>query len=310
MTKREIATFHKNYDYMWSKLSTTYYHVKEETNKAKHITGKSYLPAYSICSKCNSDKNFAPSKQTVDSIVQFYNCNLSPEVSTKQFISEDLSITDNIRYKTKTIFDQRFIGTFYGYYPTASPSEEILGSVMKIYEEDNTLKAIYISGIRSDDELYGQDLADLLAHEPPRKNHFDDYFNSRSRENQRCSFYEGTVELTASSLLIVFRTPSLYKKLVFTFNIDCFPSNNGKPYLGGLAFALATSDRTFDARFFQIGFINSQTGSISINHPALASSFQFDSGKQVALTSGTDRIWYEFILKHVVSHHAPEPEIL
>ena len=109
MTKDENNLFHANYKYMWNKLSTTYYHVKTGTPKASHIQGGAYLPAYSICSKCFK-ADYEPSIGTVDSIVQFYNQNLSPQINTYQFLHEKLEKTDEIRYQTKTINDQRFIG--------------------------------------------------------------------------------------------------------------------------------------------------------------------------------------------------------
>ena len=112
MTKDENNLFHANYKYMWNKLSTTYYHVKTGTPKASHIQGGAYLPAYSICSKCFKT-DYEPSIGTVDSIVQFYNQNLSPQINTYQFLHEKLEKTDEIRYQTKTINDQRFIGKYY-----------------------------------------------------------------------------------------------------------------------------------------------------------------------------------------------------
>ena len=87
MTKDENNLFHANYKYMWNKLSTTYYHVKTGTPKASHIQGGAYLPAYSICSKCFKT-DYEPSIGTVDSIVQFYNQNLSPQINTYQFLHE------------------------------------------------------------------------------------------------------------------------------------------------------------------------------------------------------------------------------
>ena len=163
MTKDENNLFHANYKYMWNKLSTTYYHVKTGTPKASHIQGGAYLPAYSICSKCFKT-DYEPSIGTVDSIVQFYNQNLSPQINTYQFLHEKLEKTDEIRYQTKTINDQRFIGKYYGYY--LSTSGENLGAVLQVYEDNDILKAVMITGIRNNEELFGNELADIFSNTP------------------------------------------------------------------------------------------------------------------------------------------------
>ena len=159
MTKEENNLFHANYKYMWNKLSTTYYHVKTGTPKASHIQGGAYLPAYSICSKCYKD-GYEPSIGTVDSIVQFYNQNLSPQINTYQFLHEKLEKTDEIRYQTKTINDQRFIGKYYGYY--LSTSGENLGAVLQVYEDNDILKAVMITGIRNNEELLLSECINLI----------------------------------------------------------------------------------------------------------------------------------------------------
>ena len=103
MTKDENNLFHANYKYMWNKLSTTYYHVKTGTPKASHIQGGAYLPAYSICSKCFKT-DYEPSIGTVDSIVQFYNQNLSPQINTYQFLHEKLETLNEKLTSTFSLF--------------------------------------------------------------------------------------------------------------------------------------------------------------------------------------------------------------
>ena len=304
MTKDENNLFHANYKYMWNKLSTTYYHVKTGTPKASHIQGGAYLPAYSICSKYFKT-DYEPSIGTVDSIVQFYNQNLSPQINTYQFLHEKLEKTDEIRYQTKTINDQRFIGKYYGYY--LSTSGENLGAVLQVYEDNDILKAVIITGIRNNEELFGNELADIFSNTPPTSKHFQTYFETRSTENQRCSFYEGTVDITTSSILIFLTSPiEPIRKMVITFNIDCFPPGYNRPYHGGLSFVMATSDGPFDTRVFKMGFINQITkANISLNDKGIRPIVKIypHENYQLSLTSSEDRQWYELIMKH--THNPP-----
>lgn len=311
MTQEETIHFHENYDYMWNKLSTTYYHVKTGTEKAKHIQGGSYLPAYSICSKCTKH-DYVPSISTVDSIVQFYNQNLSPSVSTYQFLHEKLEKTDTIRYMTKTLLDSRFIGTYYGYY--LSTSGDILGSLLKIYEENETLKAVMVSGLRNDEELFGTELAKLFENTPPTSEDFKSYYESRTTDNQRCSFYEGSVDITNRSILILLTSPiEPIRKMVITFNIECFPPGYDRSYHGGLSFVLATSDGPFDTRVYKMGFINQITNShVSLKGIDISPIIKIypHENYQLSLTSSEDRLWYELIMKHTHTPPTSKTELL
>ena len=304
MTPKEKELFHQNYEYMWDKLNTTHYYVKCYSNtdrslRVQNIEGRDILPSYTVCSKC-MDKEYEPSMTIVRKIVNFFNLNISPQISTRQFLHENLSLTDKSRYLNRTLFDQRFLGIFYGYYPSAS-SLSINGAMLKIYTEDDMLRAILVTGIRSDDELYGSDLANLFSHEIVHKHDFDQYYETRSVNNQRCYFYEGLVELTNSSLLITFRgVDSDQRKLVMTLNIECFPTGLTRPYSGGLAFILTSSDGPFDVRFFKMGIVNYHLTRISLDDERLPSILNItDTGKEINLTSTVDRVWYEFILDNV-----------
>jgi hypothetical protein len=307
MTQKEKELFHLNYEYMWNKLNTTHYYVKCYSNtdrslRVQNIEGREILPSYTICSKC-MNKEYEPSMAIVRKIVNFFNLNISPQISTIQFLRENLSLTDNSRYLNRTLFDQRFLGTFYGYYPSASTAS-INGAMLKIYTEDDLLRAILVTGIRSDDELYGNDLANLFSHELVQKHDFDQYYKTRTVKNQRCYFYEGLVELTNCSLLITFRgVDPDQRKLIMTLNVECFPAGLNRSYSGGLSFVLTSNDGPFDVRFFKMGIINSLLTHISLKDNRLQNILKItDTGKEINLTSTVDRVWYEFILDNVEKH--------
>lgn len=301
LTPMQVGIFHSNIKYMLQKLNTSFYQIKKDTTGSNRIEGgTSLLPAYSICSKCSSDPNYVPSVHTVNAIVQFYNKNLSPEISSYQFLNEDLEKTDSSRYRISTALDERFIGTFYGYYPSATEDGLIVGACLKIYKEVSMIKAVLVSGIRTDSELNGPALRSLFSTDHVLYKDFREYYSRQAPENQRTYYYEGTVEITSSSFLIHFRSPDEdSRKLTMTLNLDCFPASVRRPYMGGLAFMLATSDGPFDTRFYTMGLINSNRGFLSIQTEGISELLALPSGTHsLTLTSTQDRRWYEFILAH------------
>ena len=120
-------------------------------------------------------------------------------------------------------------------------------------------------------------------------------------------FYEGTVDITTSSILIFLTSPiEPIRKMVITFNIDCFPPGYNRPYHGGLSFVMATSDGPFDTRVFKMGFINQITkANISLNDKGIRPIVKIypHENYQLSLTSSEDRQWYELIMKH--THNPP-----
>lgn len=300
LTDKELEYFRNNYKYMWSKLDTSYYHVKKDTDKANRIKGRSLLPAYSICARCMKDDSFCPSRNTVLSIVQFYNENLSPEVDSYRFLHEDLSLNDPNRYRNTDLFDIRFVGHYWGYYPSASQNERIVGAYMRIFEADKMMKAVLVTGIRNDDELKHPALKAIFTENPPQYSGFVSYYDGRTPDNKRCYYYEGNVEVTNSSLLVIFRgVDEGRQKLVLTLNIECFPLRFKRTYYGGLAYALATNDGPFDARFFKMGLINTENGFVPMATEGISDILRLSEKGQsqsLSLTSSEDRIWYEFIL--------------
>lgn len=318
MTEKEKSLFRKNYNYMWNKLNTSHYYVKGNSNTAQaidthnRIKGEDLLPSYVICYKCTLEE-YEPTQQTVRKIVMFYNQNIEPEVSAWQFLNEELSKTDAIRHLSRTRPDDRFIGTFYGYYFSSSISVEPIGAILKIYKtgkkENSILRASLITGIRTDEDLHSDNLKKLFANEPITKKQYDEYFYGLPQEKRRCYYYEGVVEITDNSVLILFHgCDSEPRKLVLTLNISKFPRPTKKeemerPYVGGLAFMLLTCDSPFDTRFFQMGLINSNFNVIPLTDPQLNNLLTLrTSGKDVLLTVDSDRIWYELAIQSFDKH--------
>ena len=193
-----------------------------------------------------------------------------------------------------------FIGTYRGYYPSVT-EDVVIGSYLIIFEEDARLKATLIMGLCSDREMKGTRLRALLSEERITYPKFREFHRNLPASRQRYSYYEGIVELTNSSLTICFHSSDMdQKKLILTLNLTGFhPSDPDREYLGGLAFALGTSDGPFDSRFFEMGLVRSTLPYFSLDSKGL---FPLITPKvknhTVLLPSKADTAWYVYFLKH------------
>lgn len=301
MTSKEIELFHKNLNFMWQKLSTTHYHAKNMTNTAKamNIIGGSDLPAYNLLSKCKNDANFEPPISAVNSIVQFYNRNILPKVDTYQFLHEDLSQTGDIRHRTNTIMSNRFVGTYYCFYPSPSEKEDINSGILQIYEDSGLYKAAFVIGVRNDEALTSPELQSIFK-QKPNERAFKKYYSAQDKNNQRCSYFEGIAEITSKSLLIHFYEPSgEFKKLELTMNLVSYPISKMHSD-GGIGYLLITSDGSYDTRFCKMGFTNIVNGCLSMSDDRVKDALSFRdirNNNLIMLTSASDRIWYDLILR-------------
>ena len=303
MTNKEKRLFHKNWKYMWSKLSTTYYDVKHPyTSRFEGIDAETSiplqydekkLPAYSVCSRINSDKTYEPSMHTVNKVVAFYNLYINPPVTSFQFLNEDLGMSDNSRYLNPTDTDGRFVGQYWGYYLVG---EKMLGAYLSIYEINRRLRATLVTGVRDNEELMGGALKKVFDQKQPQHKDFMEYFSSRRTEDKRCYFYEGDVELTRSSMIILFRTPDITRrKIVLSLNLDCFTEDREK-YWGGLALIMETSDGKENAKAYFMGLISTDACRVPLESAEVRHLLEMTANNQVVeLTSGRDSRWYEFI---------------
>lgn len=299
LTDEENRVFHLNYDYMWKKLSTTYYHVKNNTLDAQDIRGKEGLPSYTNLSKC-ANPQWRPSKKFVDKIVRFYNSNILPEVDTHQFLTKDLSQTDELRYRNGSVIDGRFLGKYYGYYYAAGVRDKINGAMLKIFKEDRILKARLMTGIQTDRQMAGFPLKQLFDRQSLQREDFDKYYQSLEADKQRCYYYEGTVDVTKEAILICFTgADEEHRRLFLTLNVDCFTVGIRRPYQGGLAFVMTTGDGPFDAQFFQMGLSAAANKPFSLQDKRLEEILRIHvkENNHVVLTSGIDRRWYELLLQ-------------
>ena len=299
LTDEECSIFRNNLAFMWQRLSTNHYHVKHDTPSARalHIVGAEVLPAYSTLSRCVNDKDYVPPQSVVDKIVIFYNLNITPETDTYQFLHERLDLTPELRSRKSNVIDERFLGTYYLYYPSAADSDLLHGGILKIYKTPGMLRAAVITGLRNDAALVSKDALAVFDEKPNLKK-YTAYYNLQDKNNRRCSYYEGNVEITQRSLLIHFYEPNgALKKLTFTLNIHQFTSLS-KPYDGGMGYILCTSDGSFDTRFFKAGIMSILDGCLSLEDERVKDALNFKEidNRKVTLASSIDRAWFDLIL--------------
>lgn len=308
LNPREVMLFHKNFQYMWRKLNTSYYVVKSQLSKrsALNIEGADFLPAYRICSQINNNPNYVPTKHILDGIVNFYNANIQPPVDSIQFIRENLEDTNEIRFKSDKIHNEVFIGTYFGHYKSASDGEEIIAAFFSLYEEYNTMRASIIMGIRNDDALCDEELLSIfrvpdetnLSLSTIYQQRYNSYIANQDKNNQRASFYQGNVEITPKSMNIHFyEYTGDHKKMTISLNLVSFPSGR-ELCNGGMAYVLRSSDGSYDTRFFKMGVTNRVNGCLSLEDPRVKKLLKLrPSDYEVVLTSAEDRSWYELILE-------------
>lgn len=166
LSESERILFHANYKYMWDKISTTYFAVLRSKTPPSAKIDEKKLPSYAICAKCNNDESYAPSRATIAKIVDFYNSQIRPPVEVYQFTHERLEDSDNIRYRSSSVFDPRFIGTYRGYYPSVTEDPH---SVPRNHSEPNFLSTSSENGQNSVSNMLFffdscQDLIPLFFH--------------------------------------------------------------------------------------------------------------------------------------------------
>lgn len=240
LTPEENKFFHINYDYMWKKLNTAPYYVSGSGDCPIYIRNEEELPSYVNLSKCRNPE-FIPSINIVNKIVNFYNCNISPEITTFQFLKEDLSLTDSSRTQIIEGFDKRFIGTYYGYYYSETSSKRVLGAVIKIFEADNMLRAVAVTGIQNDDQLHDIKLKKLFEKDNISLLDYKKYYDSLDLSLKRTTFYQGIASVTPKFLILYLNgIDKEEKKLVINQSTSKIANIN--QHLCGISFSVLISE--------------------------------------------------------------------
>ena len=302
MTQDQKRLFHLNYSFMWTQLGSSPYRVICSKKPAfsvdnSEILGGDYLPSYAICSQCFRDE-YEPSSGTVYKIVKFFNANFEPTIQPTQFLNENLELNSNFRYKGTSKFDWYFAGSYHCYYPSSHRDGGTSGAMLNIYETDNVLKANLITGIHSDNLFCSEAAQKLHRKEIWLQRDMDFFQGAREPGSTRLYFYEGNVEVTASSILIVFRNyeEDDARKLILTLNTKRFPSSRSGQYKGGLAFVLTTSDAPFNTRLYQMGLIRSRYDVYPLQDEQVAKMLKLrTSSREILLNETADSAWYKLI---------------
>lgn len=300
LTENENKFFHLNYDYMWKKLNTAPYYVSGTGECPLWIKNTEVLPSYVNLSKCRNH-DFIPSIMIVNKIVNFYNSNISPEITAFQFLTEDLSLTDANRTKNIELVDNRFLGTYYGYYYNDSDIKQVVGIIIKIYEENQMLCAVAISGINTDEQLYGTTLKNLFEQDNITFDSYKQYFNSLDISLQRTTFYQGYVSIAQRFLMIYLGgIDKEQKKLFINLSTENFINND--KYLCGTSFSTLISDK-FDIQFFKLAILRANRDDIipmSLKDEKLTEVLSMTKleNEHITLTPRDEQKWYEFVVQN------------
>lgn len=237
----------------------------------------------------------------VNKIVNFYNYNITPEITTFQFLREDLSLTDSSRSQNIKGFDEKYIGTYYGYYYGDSSKKKVNGAIIKIYEENNVLKATAITGIQNDKQLFDEKLSKLFNKDFISLNAYNKYYESLEISQKRTTFYEGIVNITPRFLIIYLEgLDNEDKKMVINLSTDDYAHT--KKYLCGLSFSVLISEQ-FNLQFFKLGIVRSDFDEIvlfSLNNEDVGKMLEVKKtdNERIILEPRNGRDWYELVIQN------------
>ena len=300
LTPEENKFFHINYDYMWKKLNTAPYYVSGAGECPVYIRNEEELPSYVNLSKCRNPE-YVPSMTIVNKIVNFYNYNITPEVTTFQFLREDLSLTDSSRSQNIKGFDEKYIGTYYGYYYGDSSKKKVNGAIIKIYKENNVLKATAITGIQNDKQLFDEKLSKLFSKDFISLNSYNKYYDSLEISQKRTTFYEGIVNITPRFLIIYLEgLDNEDKKMVINLSTDDYAHT--KEYLSGLSFSVLISEQ-FNLQFFKLGVVRANFDEIvpfSLSNEDVGKMLEVTKteNERIVLEPKNGRDWYEMVIQN------------
>lgn len=283
ISKEEKELFHRNFRYMWDKLGTSYYYIispqaesTEEERKNGINDDARLLPSYSVCSACYSGRaDYYPSRDAVRRIVAFYNQWIRPEITVADFLNEDLSVTNDRRYRPGSKIDPRLYGIYCGYY-YSQVSERMAGAYLSFYEEkdrhtSNRMKAVLISGFYSDKAMQSSVFTEKVLHDGrPDYKGFLSYLDSLDVDASEPDYYEGEVEMNDNALMILFRKQAKdYGRITMMINLESFPDipKFSRPYTGGLAYVLSTENAGAFPAFYTFGFARMDDYDLSMNDP-------------------------------------------
>lgn len=285
---------------MWKKLNTAPYYVSGSGECPIYIRNEDELPSYVNLSKCRNPE-FVPSINIVNKIVNFYNCNLTPEITTFQFLREDLSLTDSSRSQNIQGFDTKFIGTYYGYYYSESSKKNIVGAVIKIFEDNNILCAVAITGIQNDDQLNNPKLRSLIEKDHISLDDYKKYYDSLELALKRTTFYEGIVNITPKFLILYLSgVDKEEKKLIINQSTNEFANVN--EHLCGISFSVLISEQ-YELQFFKLGLVRAHHKDIipmSLNDEEVGKMLEIQNteNERIILVSKDERNWYEHVIQN------------
>lgn len=307
ITAEELQTFRRNYEFMWAVLGSSPHLAESErgnSGQSARLRSAALLPSRATLFAC-SREDYIPSHHTIFKIVDFFNANLTPPITPWDFLHDDLSQSTMYKQRGTSRRKEDFIGVYNGYYPASREEYGVFGAILKIYKTGEMLKALLVTTIRTDEAFIDPILREFFARPAPTLNDFKRFQNEYAKNSQfvrqgrRYYYFAGNVEVTDSSVLIVFRNEegNDFRKRVLTLNTKRLPSERTEPYHGGLAFVLTTADKPFSSRLYPMGLINSLYSFYSLNDERIAKALHLrTNGRDVRLTDKADDVWNDLAL--------------
>ena len=303
----EIVYFHANYVYMWKKLNTAPYYVNGTGELPKWIKEPELLPSYVNLSKCMNPE-FIPSMNIVNKIVQFYNANITPSISTFSFLHEKLEATDEHRQANGMQNASRYCGLYYGYYYSGNADKkEVYGAVLRISEVNNLMVAQMIAGFVSKQDMKSMRVRSLFEKTDIDPDEYKKFKESLELSKRRTTLYKGVVSAAQQSFFVQMQGVDREGSWLF-FNCETLPESEAEDFYGGLGIITFINDG-YELQFLKMGIVSAENKELvpfDFDNEALQGMLSLDkrANEHVYLTLDQSREWGECIIRN--GHEEPK----
>lgn len=256
ITEEENIFFHKNLEYFKRICEFRPYLLKPECKETNKPFRLDVGPCYKTWHECQKE-DYIPSIHTVEKIIRFFNENITPSISIRDFLGKDLTQTENMYQKKKYQSEDSFLlGKYYCYYYSDEAQEgTVYGGFLKIYRERGKMNVFLFLDIRESSQWNQlEELSDGFEDETPedRRRKFRSYRSSLNRKDRGIYYCEGEVHFYSDSFVIEAKNVNCSDHVTWlSFNRDKTPDLYQYP--GGLGVYLSPCVKDIWNRICVIG---------------------------------------------------------
>ena len=288
--KKKSKYFHSNFKFMLKKIGCTLYDIEMDSQNS---VGCNLAPSSSTLYRCQNE-NYFPSISTVNKLVAFYNANLMPPIDVDTFLNQDLEKLDVGKNK-ELIVDRIFQGDYYCYYLSDNYLEKIHFGILRVYEQNKSLRAHLILGLKEQEQVH--DLFSKLFNRGISYTGFNYWRSNLPTQLQRCYYCEGKVRIFPDSMVMELENENTPGHLMYlTFNLDNYTAV--EKYMGGMGIYLSPAIGRLETRVCQIAIQRKSRHNFPLNLDKLKGYLKMNLTEyhRYELTATQDRKFNNYFL--------------